>query len=113
MNILKLHYHGIQDETIVSVENYIKDICASDCAVAEPSSDSSLDWLMTTLIVGVTECYFDNLAQEGLIILGFACETCRNVEIRTQPYMLEPELILTMMADNHHSHDFVAIYLEV
>jgi len=112
IQILKTHSSRVDHETLETIKGYLESICASDCAVAEPSCDSSLGWLPTTLVMGLTEAYFEDVSANR-VLMGFYCETCNCIEMHIQSYTLEPELCLMALTDSHHEHKFAAVYMEV
>ena len=113
MRHMHVHYHGIDDSVVALTETYIRDICSSDQAMAEPTIDMRLNWLLTTLIIGMGECYFECHTDEERPIVGSVCLTCRTVTVRTYELSLEPETCLDMFKQQHQGHDYVVIYGEV
>lgn len=113
MKMLKTHSSRVQPEKVDVIKDYIKDICRGDCALAEPSSDSRLNWLEIALIIGLSEANFSTPTGKDQVVLGFYCESCNCIEMHVQSYTLEPELCLMAMTDAHHDHKFTAIYMEV
>jgi hypothetical protein len=114
MKDMQIRYSWQHDDVVELVENYVKDILQGDQAVAEPISDMRLEWFFSSLIVGISECYWANNLTEGVIIAGICCPDQGLVQIFKQDHKPDnPQEFLLMLSEQHDPTEYVAIYVEV
>lgn len=111
---MHITYSGIDDLLVSLLENYIKDICEGDCALAEVFSEEHFDWQLSSLCIGLSEAYFSiPESADTIAIVGYICRQCRKLQIHTSTSIIDPETCLRMVVDSHQGHDYLAVYLEV
>jgi hypothetical protein len=114
MKTMQMHYNMENDILAQKIETYIKDICTSDQAMAEPCSDSELPWWAIGLIITVCEAFWANRQDPDFVIMGLACPKDNMMRVDTQDYLMpDPLAALKMQVDLHNTTDFIAVYIAV
>lgn len=111
---MHMHYNLENDVIAQKIEDYIRDICTSDQAMAEPCSDSELPWWAIGLIITVCEAFWSNRQDPDFVIIGLACPADNMMRVDTQTYKMEdPRKAIEMQSELHNTLGFIGVYIEV